>query len=56
MTIEKIIKRFKANRYRVALDFSTSRIVVRDPRGFMNGFDSYAEAYKYYFSPKRIFY
>lgn len=50
MTIEKIIKRFQANKYRLSRDMNTSRIVVRDPRGFMKSFGSYAEAYRHYFN------
>lgn len=50
MTIEKIIKRFQKNRYRISRDMNTARITVRDPRGFMKSFGSYAEAYRSYFN------
>ena len=49
MTIERIISRFKKKGYLITRCFS-GKIMVANKYGFSKVFDSYSEAYKYYFN------
>ena len=48
MNIDRILGRFKRNGYNVTR-CASGKIMVKQPNGFSELFDSYNEAYRYYF-------
>ena len=48
MDIDRILSRFKRNGYNVTR-CASGKIMVKQPNGFCELFDSYNEAYRHYF-------
>ena len=48
MNIDRILSRFKRNGYKVTR-CASGKIMVKQPNGFSELFDSYNEAYRHYF-------
>ena len=48
MNIDRILSRFKRNGYNVTR-YASGKIIVKQPNGFSEQFDSYNAAYEHYF-------
>lgn len=49
MTIEAIVSKFRLNGYRCTRDMNTLRVVITPRSGFARSFNTYREAYQFYF-------